>query len=118
MNPSTFIKYWKNAFNRMSMAGTATSVAFITEEYIVAIKSLHMSQQEAYDDIKLNSSYCIFCTAFIEPVAEILIDNVKALSSQQAKKIAAVWRILLDTTYTDCICLYFFGSFNQKTGDS
>lgn len=110
--------YFRKVFNRLSTIGTATSIAFITEEYTVAIKRLSMEdEQEAYDSIKLISSYCILSTAFIEPVAEIIIDNIKALSSQKAKKFAIAWRVSLDVTYTDCICLYFFNSLNNEKGE-
>jgi len=103
---------------RASAVGTATSVAFVAEEFIVAFKNGYMSNQAAYASIMLLSSYMIFITAFIEPIAEIAIDNIKTLSNKYSRALAKRWYALLDITYTACICLYFLDSFNHKSGMS
>lgn len=115
MKISNCILFLKNILNRTCAAATATSIAFIAEECMVAVKSIHMSNEAAYNDIKLFSSYLILGAAFIEPIAEILIDKVKVLSAQRAKSLAKIWYTLLDMSYTACICLYFFDSFNHKS---
>jgi len=111
-------KYLKNVLNRASAAGTATSIAFVAEECLVVIKSLHMSSAAAYQSVKLLSSYTILSTAFIEPIAEIFLDKFNISHTQFAKIIARIWYALLDITYTACICFYFFDSFNNKSPTS
>lgn len=115
---NTITHYLKNVLNRASAAGTATSIAFVAEECIVALKSLHMSSAAAYQAIKLLSSYTILGTAFIEPIAEILIDKFNISATQIAKFSARIWYALLDVTYTACICFYFLDSFNNKSPTS